>query len=58
MVVIPIPAPSMVHSLVLVKVPLEFVPPVLHSSPSPLYVEAWKEDLMHDGVLGFWVEFN
>jgi hypothetical protein len=50
MVAIPIPAPSVVHTLV----PMEFIPPSLCSSPPP-YVEAVGEDPLHGGVLEYWV---
>jgi hypothetical protein len=46
MVVIPIPAPSVVQTLV----PIDFVPPSLCSSPSPPYVQDVEDDPLHDGV--------
>ena len=42
MVVIPIPAPSVIHTLIPVDVPEAFIPPSLPLSPSPLYVKAWE----------------
>jgi hypothetical protein len=53
MAVIPVPAPSVVHTLVPVDFPPEFVFSVLRAeaSPSPPYVEACGEDPMHGGVL-------
>ena len=60
MVVIPIPAPSIVHTLV--EIPEEFIPPVLRSSlsvmstPSPEYVQALEEDLLSYGVPEFWAD--
>ena len=60
MVAIPIPAPSVVHTLV--EVPEEFVPPVLRSSssvastPSPEYVQALEEDPASYGVPEFWAD--
>ena len=55
MVAIPVPVPSVIHTLIPVDVPEVFIPPSLHLSPSPLYVEAWEEDPIHDGVLEYWV---
>ena len=60
MVVIPIPAPSVVHTLV--EIPEEFVPPVLRpsssvvSTPSPKYVQALEEDPASHGVPEFWAD--
>jgi hypothetical protein len=60
MVAIPIPVPSVVHTLV--EVPEEFVPPILRSSsavpstPSPEYVEALEEDPSHQGVPKYWAD--
>ena len=60
MVAIPIPALSIVHTLV--EIPEEFVPPVLRSSlsvtstPSPKYVQALEEDLASYGVPEFWAD--
>ena len=60
MVVIPIPAPSVVHTLV--EVPEEFVPPILRSSssvastPSPEYVQVLEEDPASYGVPEFWAD--
>ena len=60
MVAIPIPAPSVIHTLV--EVPEEFVPPILRpspsvaSTPSPEYVQALEEDLASHGVPEFWAD--
>ena len=60
MVAIPIPAPSVVHTLV--EIPEEFVPPILQSSssvmltPSPEYVQALEEDPASHGVPEFWAD--
>ena len=56
MIVIPVPAPSVVHTLVPVEFPLEFVPLILQSksTPSPPYIEACEEDPTHDGVPEYW----
>jgi hypothetical protein len=57
MVAIPVPAPSVIHqSLIPIKVPEEFIPPSLHSTPSPPYVQVQEEDLLHSGVLEYWVD--
>jgi hypothetical protein len=56
-VAIPIPTPSIIHgALIPIKVPEEFIPPSLHSTPSPPYIQAWEDDLSHDGVLEYWVD--
>ena len=58
MVAIPIPALSIVHTLV--EIPEEFIPPILRSSlsvpstPSPEYVQALEEDPASHGVPEFW----
>ena len=60
MVAIPVPAPSVVHTLV--EIPEEFIPPVLRSSssvastPSPEYVQALEEDPSSYGVPEFWAD--
>ena len=60
MVVIPVPAPSVVHTLV--EIPEEFVPPILRSTPSiastpsPEYVQALEEDPASYGVPEFWAD--
>ena len=60
MVAIPVPAPSVVHTLV--EIPEEFIPPVLRSSPpvastpSPEYVQALEEDPASYGVPEFWAD--
>ena len=60
MVAIPVPAPSIVHTLV--EVPEEFVPPILRSTPSvtstpsPEYVQALEEDPSSYGVPEFWAD--
>jgi hypothetical protein len=60
MVAIPVPAPSIVHTLV--EIPEEFVPPILRSSsavpstPSPEYVQALEDDPAHDGIPEYWAD--
>ena len=55
-VAIAIPAPSIVHgTLIPIKVPGEFVPPPLHSIPSPPYIQAVEDDPLHSGVPEYWV---
>ena len=60
MVAIPIPAPSIVHTLV--EVPEEFIPLILRSSlsvastPSPEYVQALEEDPASHGIPEFWAD--
>ena len=60
MVAIPVPAPSVIHTLV--EIPEEFVPPILRSSssvastPSPKYVQALEEDPASYGVPEFWAD--
>ena len=60
MVAIPIPAPSVVHTLV--EIPEEFIPPILRSTPSvastpsPEYVQALEEDPASHGVPEFWAD--
>jgi hypothetical protein len=60
MVAIPVPAPSVIHTLV--EIPEEFVPPILQpssavpSTPSPEYVQALEDDLAHDGTLEYWAD--
>jgi hypothetical protein len=60
MVAIPVPAPSVVHTLV--EIPEEFVPPILQPSssvpltPSPEYVQALEDDLAHDGTPEYWAD--
>jgi hypothetical protein len=60
MVAIPVPAPSVVHTLV--EIPEEFVPPILQSSssvpltPSPEYVQALEDDPAHNGIPEYWVD--
>jgi hypothetical protein len=53
-VAIPIPAPTIIHTLV--EIPEEFIPPSFHSTPSPLYILAWGDDLLHDGVPEYWAD--
>ena len=55
-VVIPVPAPSVVHTLILVETPEEFIPPSLCSTPSHPYIQDREEDLLHDGVPEYWVD--
>jgi hypothetical protein len=60
MVAIPVPAPSVIHTLV--AIPEEFIPPILQSSPavpstlSPKYVQALEDDLAHDGTPEYWAD--
>jgi chromosome segregation ATPase len=60
MVAIPVPAPSIVHTLV--EIPEEFVPPILRPSSavpstlSPEYVQALEDDLAHDGTPEYWAD--
>jgi hypothetical protein len=60
LVAIPIPGPSVIHTLV--EIPEEFVPPILRSSssvastPSPEYVQALEEDPSHVGVPEYWAD--
>jgi hypothetical protein len=60
MVAIPVPGPSIIHTLV--EIPEEFIPPVLRlsssitSTPSPEYVQALEEDPSHAGVPKYWVD--
>ena len=60
MVVIPVPAPSIIHMLV--EIPEDFIPPVLHlsssvtSTPSPKYVQVLEEDPSHTGVPEYWAD--
>jgi hypothetical protein len=56
MVAIPILAPSVVHTLVPVEVPSEYIPPSLCLTPSPPYIAERSEDLEHSGVPEFWVD--
>jgi hypothetical protein len=43
MVAIPIPAPLVIHTLIPIGVPEEFIPPSLRSTPSPPYVQACEK---------------
>jgi chromosome segregation ATPase len=60
MVAIPVPAPSIIHTLV--EIPEAFVPPILRpsssitSTPSPEYVQALEEDPSHAGVPEYWAD--
>ena len=60
MVVILVPAPSVVHMLV--EIPEEFVPPILRpslsvtSTPSPEYVQVLEEDPSHTGIPEYWAD--
>jgi hypothetical protein len=59
-VAIPVPAPSVIHTLV--EIPEEFVPPILRPSSavpstlSPEYVQALEDDPAHDGTLEYWAD--
>ena len=52
MVAIPVPAPSVIHTLI--PVPDAYIPPSVRLLPSP-YVQAWEEDPIHSGVPEYWV---
>ena len=52
MVAIPVPAPSMVHTLI--PVPDVYIPLSVHMSPSPPHVQAQEEDPVHSGVPEYW----
>jgi hypothetical protein len=60
MVAIPVPAPSIIHTLV--AIPEEFIPPIFRASsavlltPSPEYVQALEDDPAHDGTPEYWVD--
>jgi hypothetical protein len=60
LVAIPVPAPSVIHTLV--EIPEEFVPPILQPSSSvlstlsPEYVRALEDDPAHDGTPEYWVD--
>jgi hypothetical protein len=60
MVAIPVPAPSVIHTLV--EIPEEFIPPILQSTsavpstPSPEYVQALEDDPAHDGTPEYWAD--
>ena len=52
MVVIPVPGPSVIHTLT--PIPDMYIPPSVCLSLSPLYVQAQEEDPIHSGVLEYW----
>jgi hypothetical protein len=60
MVAIPVPAPSIVHTLV--AIPEEYIPPILRpssaipSTPSPEYVQALEDDPAHGGTPEYWAD--
>jgi hypothetical protein len=60
MVAIPVPAPSIIHTLV--AIPEEFVPPILRPSSavpstlSPEYVQALEDDPAHNGTPEYWAD--
>jgi chromosome segregation ATPase len=54
MVAIPIPPP--VITLIPIEVPEAFIPPSLHSSPSPPYVASREEDPESHGVAEYWAD--
>jgi hypothetical protein len=56
MVAIPVPGPSVIHTLVPVETPSEFIPPSLHATPSPPYVAEQAEDPEHHGVPEYWAK--
>ena len=51
MVAIPVPGPSVINSHI--PIPDAYIPPSVHSSPSPPYVQAWEENPVHSGVLEY-----
>jgi hypothetical protein len=59
-VVIPVPAPSSIHTLV--EIPEEFIPPILWpslsvpSTPSPEYVQVLEDDPAHNGTPEYWAD--
>jgi hypothetical protein len=53
---IPVPGPSVVHTLVPVEVPSKYIPPSLHVTPSPPYVASHGDNLEHSGVPEYWVD--
>jgi hypothetical protein len=55
-VAIPVPGPSVVHTLVPVEVPSEYIPPSLCVTPSPPHVAEHMEDPEHSGVPEYWVD--
>jgi hypothetical protein len=57
-VAIPVPGPSVIHTLVPVETPLEYIPPSLCLTPSPPYVAERSEDPEHSGVPEFWVDLG
>jgi hypothetical protein len=56
MVAIPVPTPSVIHTLI--PIPDTYIPPSVRSSPSPLYVQALEEDLVHSGVPEYWADLE
>jgi hypothetical protein len=57
MVATPAPAPLVVHHpLIPIEIPEEFIPPSLHSTPSPPYIQAQEDDPLHSGVPEYWVD--
>jgi chromosome segregation ATPase len=54
MVAILIPPP--IITLIPVEVPEAFIPPSLHTTPSPPYVESREEDPENDGVPEYWAD--
>jgi hypothetical protein len=60
LVAIPVPGPSVVHTLV--EIPEDFISPILQSSssvlstPSPEYVQALEDDPAHNGTPEYWAD--
>ena len=52
MVAIPVPAPVVMHTLI--TIPDVYIPLSVRSLPSPPYVQAQEEDLVHSGVPEYW----
>jgi hypothetical protein len=51
-----IPIPPLVITLIPIEVPEAFIPPSLHTTPSPPYVEAREEDPEDSGVPEYWAD--
>ena len=55
-ITIPVPAPSVIHTLVPVDTLEEFIPSSLCGTPSPPHNQSCEEDPVHDGVPEYWVD--
>ena len=55
-VAIPVPGLLVIHTLVPVDTPSEFISPSLWESPSPLYIAEHGEDPEHHGVPEYWAK--